>query len=642
MEQVGGNTTHAPADTGPHTDAATANSNGGRADAPCTVAAIAHIHSAEDLGQWRTLFKPLLENVRKAGVRCDLWVVTGDGEVFERLLPSDLCFGAGAIGSAARAADTCDRERQHHEQEDGVYKVAGNGDGGEEGCIHVHTLVMDTAPDSSSSNGHRNQHGTPPDGHAAVDDATAWLGCMWILAHRARAGQPPPPPPPPYRHVLKLHTRPPFRFDARTLKRALSAIMGTPRRVRECMWLLEQPALSAGMVAPCEWVATSHVPNAFLAASECTRAFARTLGLDGPLCGVGAPPVRCARPVGGVFWARWDAIVRPFVDAPAPPHEPYAGTAGLIRSLHALPKGSRAAIASLLLDHTFGALLAAATHGPWCVVGAAANTARFEWCVAGADGDGGTADATCAAAHDDFYDRAAVHAPHAHRSGPPIADALMDQLEMRYLRAASERSDIFEHVERLRRLADECTHVTQLGGHGAGGAAWAFLRGLARADNWPPDGAKKKWVCVAHEWDGRVAEVFRTAQACGIAHELRLGHDLDMELESTDLLFVDDWHAEGHVRRQLMRHHARVRRWIVLHDTTIDGMRSESVRLGEDIAERVRTSGYSLHEVVTGIWPAIEKFLAAHPHHWALAERLLHCNGLAILQRIAPAAASRA
>lgn len=46
---------------------------------------------------------------------------------------------------------------------------------------------------------------------------------------------------------------------------------------------------------------------------------------------------------------------------------------------------------------------------------------------------------------------------------------------------------------------------------------------------------------------------------------------LDIEIDETDLLFIDTQHTYAQLIAELRKHHSKVRRWIALHDTMIFG-----------------------------------------------------------------------
>jgi hypothetical protein len=88
---------------------------------------------------------------------------------------------------------------------------------------------------------------------------------------------------------------------------------------------------------------------------------------------------------------------------------------------------------------------------------------------------------------------------------------------------------------------------------------------------------------------------------------------LAIDIEPTDLLFIDTWHVYEQLQQELARHGVKARQYIVLHDTTTFGERGES-------PER------------RGVWPAIEEFLRLGL--FQLKQRFTNNNGLTILQRV--------
>jgi hypothetical protein len=90
---------------------------------------------------------------------------------------------------------------------------------------------------------------------------------------------------------------------------------------------------------------------------------------------------------------------------------------------------------------------------------------------------------------------------------------------------------------------------------------------------------------------------------------------LAVEIEPTDLLFIDTRHDYEQLRRELEQHASKVHRYIALHDTTTFGEDGE-------------TPG------TRGLWPAVEEFLAAGD--FRLARRDTNNNGLTVLERVRP------
>ena len=107
------------------------------------------------------------------------------------------------------------------------------------------------------------------------------------------------------------------------------------------------------------------------------------------------------------------------------------------------------------------------------------------------------------------------------------------------------------------------------------------------------------------------------------------------ESSSSDnvLLELSTWHVYAHLIRELEAHCNGVKKWIIMHDTTVDAEKGETLRAGWNPEEQAAQTGYPVSEITMGLWPAIEKFLGDHPE-WVLEKRYTNCNGLTILRRV--------
>lgn len=189
-------------------------------------------------------------------------------------------------------------------------------------------------------------------------------------------------------------------------------------------------------------------------------------------------------------------------------------------------------------------------------------------------------------------------------------------------------SDINEHLPTLRRYASECETVAECGVR-AIVSTWALLSGLIAGP-----GPNRHLICVDIAPVPQIAGVAEIAREAGIRLEFQQTDSVRADLGSgVDMLFIDTWHVYGHLRRELAAHHAKVRRFIAMHDTTVDGERGETLRCGQDISGAMAASGYSAVDVTTGLSRAIKEFLAEHPE-WIVDSIYVNNNGLTILRRV--------
>jgi hypothetical protein len=171
-------------------------------------------------------------------------------------------------------------------------------------------------------------------------------------------------------------------------------------------------------------------------------------------------------------------------------------------------------------------------------------------------------------------------------------------LAERYQAACATPSDINEHLPTLHELAKDCRHVTELGTR-FGNSTLALLAAQP-----------KRLVCYDLV---RFPQVDQLQALAGETEFVFHQEDaLRADIEETDLLFIDTFHAYEQLKEELRRHAAKARRYIVLHDTTTFGEKGET-------------------EGQRGLWPAVEEFLAEGS--FRLKQRFTNNNGLAVLER---------
>jgi len=100
-----------------------------------------------------------------------------------------------------------------------------------------------------------------------------------------------------------------------------------------------------------------------------------------------------------------------------------------------------------------------------------------------------------------------------------------------------------------------------------------------------------------------------------------------------DMIFIDTWHIYGHLKRELEKMHSYAKKYIVMHDTEIDKIHGESIRVGSNIKLQSIESGYPEEEITCGLQKAIDEFLQNHPE-WRIKDQFTHNNGLTTLERV--------
>lgn len=192
--------------------------------------------------------------------------------------------------------------------------------------------------------------------------------------------------------------------------------------------------------------------------------------------------------------------------------------------------------------------------------------------------------------------------------------------------------DINENIPVLIKYGSECDSITEMGVRWIT-STWAFLgcapkNGLLsidmrNPDTWDIGGKGENQGIIQRGWN-KLSQVYEVAEEFGLKFNFIQANVLDVEIEQTDLLFLDTWHAYRQLKAELAKFHSKVNKYIVLHDTTSYADKDETNY--EELGPEWKAEG-------VGIWKAIEEFLEQHPE-WKLKERLFNNNGLTILERV--------
>ena len=187
----------------------------------------------------------------------------------------------------------------------------------------------------------------------------------------------------------------------------------------------------------------------------------------------------------------------------------------------------------------------------------------------------------------------------------------MDNLEQIYLNKCQTALDINEHLPTLKKYAEECNTVIEMGVRSIV-STWAFLLGqpnkLISVDIVHPK------TYINHDPSGcNLDLVYEIAKGRNIDFEFIESDTLKMEPIECDFLFIDTLHDYDQLKEELRIHSSAARKYIGLHDT-------------ETVAENGETRGKE------GIWRAVEEFVSQG--EWKIKERFRNNNGLTILSRI--------
>lgn len=174
-----------------------------------------------------------------------------------------------------------------------------------------------------------------------------------------------------------------------------------------------------------------------------------------------------------------------------------------------------------------------------------------------------------------------------------------------------QQSDINEHLPILFKYAGECKHITEMGVRDVV-STWAFL--MAKPE---------KLISYDIHKSNNVEEALIASKGIMEFHEADV---LKIEIEETELLFIDTLHTYTQLKKELELHGNKATKYIIFHDIVTYGDKPEpsswqTPAIMENYVENDK-----------GILPAIQEFLEANPE-WSYYEHFENNNGLMIIKR---------
>ena len=202
----------------------------------------------------------------------------------------------------------------------------------------------------------------------------------------------------------------------------------------------------------------------------------------------------------------------------------------------------------------------------------------------------------------------------------------MQRIESVYRYLANKPSDINEHLPTLMKYAKECESVFETGVRGCI-SSWAFVYGLLNNNK------SNKYILLNDITTCDINELLQSSKDLPITIEYEWKNNLDLTMNrNVDLTFIDTWHVYGQLIRELRKFSPITNKYIILHDTTVDEWKGESIRRGWDTKKQAISSGFPEEEIRKGLWYAVEEFLNENKE-WELHKRFKNNNGLTILKR---------
>jgi hypothetical protein len=179
----------------------------------------------------------------------------------------------------------------------------------------------------------------------------------------------------------------------------------------------------------------------------------------------------------------------------------------------------------------------------------------------------------------------------------------------------------------LVRLSKDCETVVELGVRDAV-STFAFINGLKQNEK-----DKKILHCVDICEVPDYQFIQRNSKKDGVKVKFHKESSLNIDLDDIDMVFIDTWHVYAQLKRELEKYGPITKKYIVMHDTEVDKIDGEVIRLKQDVKKLSEESGYSVEELSCGLGKAIVDFLMENEKEWKLTEHYVNNNGLTILKR---------
>lgn len=185
----------------------------------------------------------------------------------------------------------------------------------------------------------------------------------------------------------------------------------------------------------------------------------------------------------------------------------------------------------------------------------------------------------------------------------PVTDFFKMSLEEKYQHLLGNVSDIQDALAPLRRFASQVRRVTEFGIRTANSTT-ALLAAQPESLIAYDIGLQLQYLQDLDRVKGRTN------------FQYRQGDTREIEIEVTDMLFIDTQHTYGQLKTELQRHSGRVTTFLAFHDTA-----------GYRFADEVQTNTEK-----KGLWPAIQEMLD-NDRCWENVFELVNGFGLTVLKR---------
>jgi hypothetical protein len=191
----------------------------------------------------------------------------------------------------------------------------------------------------------------------------------------------------------------------------------------------------------------------------------------------------------------------------------------------------------------------------------------------------------------------------------------MEKIKRKFEEHCNTPSDIYEHINTLYNYSKKCDHITEMGVRWVS-STWGLLYSNP-----------KKIISYDILKHPAIDEVISLSDEYGINFTFIEEDVLKIEIEPTELLFIDTLHTYNQLLRELKLHSNKVSKYIILHDTITFGRKDETIY--EHASDIIKEESEK-----EGLVTAVEDFLISDEgKNWEIFEVFENNNGLTVLKR---------
>ncbi len=178
----------------------------------------------------------------------------------------------------------------------------------------------------------------------------------------------------------------------------------------------------------------------------------------------------------------------------------------------------------------------------------------------------------------------------------------------------------------LAKYATECSHITEVGVRWVE-STFSFLMGKPETLILIDIDHPSIHVNFNGEENFNLAQTLAANQNTNFI--FKQANILDIELEETDLLFIDTEHSYLQLKHELLKHADKSKKYIIMHDTLAHANHDSAAYGQQHTLTEIDPGDYEKR----GLALAISEFLEKNKN-WELFEQTLTGQGLTILKRI--------